>query len=59
MLARLTALAAAAHEPAREGTFTRTDLHERDRRAKYGKHDGDSYIATPSGVSKKGMKKKK
>lgn len=59
VLARLTALAAAAHEPAREGTFTRTDLHERDRRAKYGKHDDDSYIATPSGVSKKGMKKKK
>ena len=39
MLAKLTALAAAAHEPVREGTFARTDLHERDRRAKFGKHD--------------------
>jgi arylsulfatase A-like enzyme len=53
VLARLTALAAAAHEPVREGTFASTDLHERDRRAKYGKHDDPSYLATPSGVRKK------
>ena len=53
ILAKLTALAAQAHEPAREGSFTHTDLHDRDRRAKYGKHDDASYIATPSGVSKK------
>jgi arylsulfatase A-like enzyme len=39
MLARLTALAETAHEPVREGTFSRTDRHERDRRAKFGKHD--------------------
>jgi arylsulfatase A-like enzyme len=39
LLARLTALAAAASEPAREGMFSRTDRHERDRRAKFGKHD--------------------
>ena len=53
VLARLTALAAAAHQPAREGTFANTDLHERDRRAKYGVHDDPSYLATPSGVKKK------
>jgi arylsulfatase A-like enzyme len=58
ILAKLTALAAAAHEPVREGTFASTSLHERDRRAKYGKHDDDSYIATPSGVFKKTEKKK-
>jgi arylsulfatase A-like enzyme len=39
ILAMLTALAAKAHEPAREGTFTSTVRHERDRRAKFGKHD--------------------
>jgi arylsulfatase A-like enzyme len=39
VLAKLTALAAKAHEPVREGTFASTDLHERDRRAKFGKHD--------------------
>lgn len=39
MLAKLTALATKAHEPVREGTFSRTDRHERDRRAKFGKQD--------------------
>jgi arylsulfatase A-like enzyme len=39
VLAKLTALAAKAHEPVREGTFASTALHERDRRAKFGKHD--------------------
>ena len=53
VLARLTELAAAAHQPVREGTFASTDLHERDRRAKYGKHDDPGYEATPSGVKKK------
>jgi arylsulfatase A-like enzyme len=53
VLARLTALAAAAHQPVREGTFADTAKHERDRRAKYGKHDDPSYMATPSGVKKK------
>lgn len=32
-------LATKAHEPVVEGTFTRTDRHERDRRAKMGKQD--------------------
>lgn len=39
IFAKLKALAAAAHKPAVEGTFFRTDRHERDRRAKSGKHD--------------------
>lgn len=53
VLSRLKQLAASAHQPVREGTFASTDLHERDRRAKYGKHDDPSYIASPSGVRKK------
>ncbi|MBL9200135.1 MAG: arylsulfatase [Opitutaceae bacterium] len=55
VLAKLTALAAAAHEPVREGTFARTDLHERDRRAKFGKQDDPAF--TP-GAAKKAAKKK-
>lgn len=39
VLAQLTTLAAKAHEPVREGTFSSTDRHERDRRAKFGKQD--------------------
>lgn len=39
VLARLTALATQAHEPVREGAFSRTDRHERDRRAKFGRQD--------------------
>lgn len=39
ILTRLTTTATKAHEPAREGTFSRTDRHERDRRAKFGKED--------------------
>lgn len=37
VLAKLKALAEKAHEPVREGTFANTDLHQRDRRAKFGK----------------------
>jgi GntR family transcriptional regulator len=40
-------------EPQHEGTFASTDLHERDRRSKYGKQDDPSFIATPSGIKKK------
>ena len=36
---RLKAMAIEAHAPAVEGTFTRTDRHERDRRSKTGKHN--------------------
>lgn len=56
VLAKLTALAEKAHEPAREGTFSRTDRHERDRRAKYGKQDDTTLEGTPGGVKKKGAK---
>ena len=38
-LNKLSTLAAKAHEPVREGIFTSTDLHERDRRSKFGRHD--------------------
>lgn len=44
VLARLTAFVAQAHEPVREGTFSRTDRHERDRRAKFGKHDAPETV---------------
>jgi arylsulfatase A-like enzyme len=53
ILARLAALAARSHEPAREGTFTTTDRHERDRRAKFGKHDQpDAPELQPKGKKK-------
>jgi arylsulfatase A-like enzyme len=54
VLAELKALAAKAHEPVREGTFTTTERHERDRRAKFGKQDDPSF--SPQG--KPGKKKK-
>jgi arylsulfatase A-like enzyme len=53
IVSRLGALAEKSHEPAREGTFSRTDRHERDRRAKFGKHDDPGYEATPGGVKRK------
>ncbi len=39
ILNKLVSLAAKAHEPVREGSFASNDLHERDRRAKFGKQD--------------------
>lgn len=39
LVAKLDALAVKSHIPAVEGTFTRTDRHERDRRAKMGQQD--------------------
>jgi len=36
VLEKMKALAAEAHEPAEEGTFHNRDVHERDRRAKFG-----------------------
>lgn len=36
VLARLVRAAEAAHLPVEEGTFQRTDLHQRDRQAKFG-----------------------
>jgi arylsulfatase A-like enzyme len=55
VLAKLKDLAAAAHEPAVEGTFSTTERHERDRRAKYGKQDDTGLEATPGGVRKRGQ----
>ncbi len=46
LVQQLGRLAEQAHEPAQEGTFSRTDRHERDRRAKMGRHD---QTAEPSG----------
>ncbi len=54
VLANLIALAEKAREPVREGTFSRTDRHERDRRAKFGKQDDASFNPTPAGAKKKG-----
>ena len=56
IVTKLAALAVQAHEPAREGTFARTDRHERDRRAKFGKQDDPTFQAT-AGMSKKQKKK--
>jgi arylsulfatase A-like enzyme len=39
VLESLVAMSRKAHEPVVEGTFARTDRHERDRRAKMGKED--------------------
>ena len=39
VLGEMIALAKSAHKPVREGTFASTDRHQRDRRAKFGKHD--------------------
>ena len=56
-LAKLTALAAKAHEPVQEGTFSHTDRHERDRRAKFGKQD-EPEVAMPKTKAKKASAKK-
>jgi arylsulfatase A-like enzyme len=40
VLRKLVASAEAAHEPVREGSFASTDLHERDRQAKFGFEQG-------------------
>ncbi len=53
MLNRLTSLAAKAHEPVREGSFAGNDLHQRDRRAKFGKHDqAEAQELNPKGKAK-------
>jgi len=53
VLSRLVDLAAKAHEPVRPGTFSDRDRHERDRRAKFGKHDDPNDPATPKGAKRK------
>ena len=39
LLANLIAIAHKAHEPLREGTYDKSDLHERDKRAQFGMQD--------------------
>ncbi|MDB4678840.1 sulfatase-like hydrolase/transferase [Rhodopirellula sp.] len=46
-LNQLVTLAKSAHEPVREGTFHSTDRHERDRRAKFGRHDDANWSSRP------------
>ncbi len=58
VLAKLAALAEQAHEPVREGAFSRTDRHERDRRAKFGKQDEPAFNPAPGSAKKGGAKKK-
>src|SRR5687768_10996102 len=53
VVAKLAALAGKAHTPVREGSFTTTSHHERDRRAKFGKQDDPNFIATAGGGKKK------
>ncbi len=53
MLNKLTSLAAKAHEPVREGSFAGNELHQRDRRAKFGKHDSaEAEELNPKGKAK-------
>jgi hypothetical protein len=40
-----------------EGTFARTDLHERDRRAKFGKQDDLGFSPNAGGAKKAKGKK--
>lgn len=54
-LAALQELAASASEPAVEGSFSRTDRHERDRRAKTGQQDNPD-APDPLTGRKKGAK---
>jgi arylsulfatase A-like enzyme len=53
VVAKLSAIAEREHQPAREGTFTTTDRHERDRRAKFGKQDDPTFQATAGNPKKK------
>lgn len=56
VLSKLTKLAEQAHEPVREGAFSSTERHERDRRAKFGKHDDPGFEANPGGQKPKPAK---
>lgn len=55
--AKLADLAEKAHVPAVEGTFSRTDRHERDRRAKTGQQDNPKAPDPLTGKAKKKGKK--
>jgi len=51
---RIDSIARGAHRPAVEGTFSRTDLHERDRRAKWG-DDGPPGEQGPRDLPREGL----
>jgi arylsulfatase A-like enzyme len=57
VLAKLTAMAAAAHQPVVEGTFASTELHERDRAAKFGGNPPPAK-QSPAGKAKAAAAKK-
>jgi hypothetical protein len=57
IVAKLGALAEKAHTPAAEGTFARTDRHERDRRAKFYKQDEPAEAAPQQKKKQSGKKK--
>jgi arylsulfatase A-like enzyme len=58
VLKRLVDLAMGARTPVQEGSFTSTERHERDRRAKFGKHDEPASSAEAKPKKKKGAKSK-
>ncbi|MEC7583157.1 MAG: sulfatase-like hydrolase/transferase [Planctomycetota bacterium] len=52
---RLAAMAESAHEPVREGTFAARDLHEKDRRAKWGENAPQNQRRRITRIPKKGL----
>ncbi len=55
VLARLQGYAKEAHEPVREGTFHNRAIHERDRRAKFGREDEAPTAVKTNTLPAKGM----
>lgn len=53
VVTKLAALAESAHTPVREGTFTSTARHERDRRAKFNKQDDPTFQSSAGNPKKK------
>lgn len=51
-LEHLIQLAGEAHQPAREGTFSSTERHERDRRAKFGRQDESEWSSNQNRSAK-------
>ena len=55
LLAKLTAAAEAAHTPVEEGVFFDTEIHERDRRAKFGGKDPNGMPAKVEVMPEEGL----
>jgi hypothetical protein len=55
LLAKLTAAAEAAHTPVEEGVFFDTEIHERDRRAKFGGKDPNGIPAKVEVMPEEGL----